>query len=255
MLSFYEFYSLLQENSSGQLILAKAVSKNGLDSISKSGFQLQSQHSSASKEFEKHSETNTNQMYGPGIYFSLPFSLEYLKKNCKNYADSWGNYILLATLTQKCRILVTSWGLSDNHPIWNYSVVDKKEGIYDQLQKLGISHLFPDYTPKNTHFPPEYGYKLSKSIDAWVHEHNQIPHVVVYNTKVLKYLNYFECVPQNQQKQEPLKSTNNQINNQQSKDPNVRYFGNVPLNPNSPFAKFAPKPKKDDDLNLDLDLQ
>lgn len=87
--------------------------------------------------------------------------------------------------------MVTSW-LPESHPIWNLTPAGRV-GVYDQLNALGVIKDFNDFTKDDTYVKPEWGYKLSKSIDAWVHEHNMIPHIVVYNPSILNILTYFEC--------------------------------------------------------------
>ena len=226
MVSFKEF--LLRENVGSDLILAKAVSEQGLKSILSGGFKLQDKHASTLRAFDKYGDTDDDQMYGPGIYFSVPFSFNQLKKDCKKYADSWGSYIVIATLNGRGKILVNST-LPENHSIWRHTIVDRNDSMFQKLQKLGVSLLFPDYKPNDIHFKPEYGYRLAKGkVDGWVHEHNMIPHAVIYNPSVLKYVSYFKCGEENAQnnKQLPAFSTKKATNNNQN----------------------------DSDLNLDLDL-
>ena len=184
--------------SFSEIILAKATSKDGVESILKNGFQTQEKHISSTKTFEKHAETDTDQMYGAGLYFSIAYSMDQVKSNCGKYADTWGSEIILATLNGKYKILNTAFSMPENHPIWSASTAGRA-GIYNQLVNLGIINLFPDYKDGDTHFPPEYGYKISHSIDAWVHEHNQIAHIVVYNPKILKYVTSFECKKEEKQ--------------------------------------------------------
>jgi hypothetical protein len=192
MLSFYEF--ALKENAFGlNLILAKAVRDKGLESISSNGFKLQDKHASTLRSFEKYGDTDDDQMYGPGIYFAMPHSFDQLKKDCKKYANSWGSHIIIATLTKKAKIFVNST-IPDSHPIWNYTTIERNDTNFEKLEKLGISNLFPDYKKNDIHFRPEYGYRLAKGgIDGWIHEHNMIPHAVIYNPSILKYVTYFNC--------------------------------------------------------------
>lgn len=191
MISFRDF--ILKENIGSNLILAKAIRDDGLNSILKGGFQLQDKHASTLRAFDKYGDTDDDQMYGPGIYFSVPYSLEQLKNDCKKYADSWGSNILIATLVGKNKILVNNT-IPANHPVWNHTVVDRNDTVFEKLQKLGVAQLFPDYKPNDIHFKPEYGYRLAKgNIDGWVHEHNMIPHAVIYNPSILKYVTHFKC--------------------------------------------------------------
>lgn len=191
MFSFKEF--LIRENTTAQLILAKAVQEDGLKSIISHGFKLQDKHFSTLRSYEKYGDTDDDQMYGPGIYFSMPFSQDQLKKDCKKYAETWGNYMVLATLKSKSRLLVNG-SIPENHPIWNYTIVDREDSMFKKLQKLGVSNLFPEYKPNDVHFKPEYGYRLAKSgVSGWIHEHNMIPHAVIYDPSILKYIGYFEC--------------------------------------------------------------
>lgn len=191
MISFRDF--ILKENIGSNLILAKAVRDDGLNSILKGGFQLQDKHASTLRAFDKYGDTDDDQMYGPGIYFSVPYSLEQLKNDCKKYADSWGSNILIATLMGKNKILVNNT-VPANHPVWNHTIVDRNDTVFEKLQKLGVAQLFPDYKPNDIHFKPEYGYRLAKGkIDGWVHEHNMIPHAVIYNPAILKYVTHFKC--------------------------------------------------------------
>lgn len=181
---------LLNEQTSFEIILAKAVNKEGLESILKNGFQLQHRHLSVQSSFEKGEGRTAEQNYGPGLYFSFAPSINTAKSNCYKYKD-WGDYFILATIKNKCRLLVTSW-LPEDHPIWNLTP-SGRVGIYDQLNALKVIKDFPEFNRNDTYVKPEWGYKLSKSIDAWVHEHNMIPHIVIYNPKILSILTYFEC--------------------------------------------------------------
>lgn len=191
MLSFYDF--IIKENVGANLILAKAVKEEGLESISNNGFKLQDKHASTLRAFDKYGDTDDDQMYGPGIYFSMPYSFDQLKKDCKKYADSWGSYIIVATLIRKSNIFVNST-IPENHPIWNYTTIDRNDTNFEKLEKLGISNLFPDYKKNDIHFRPEYGYRLAKGgVDGWIHEHNMIPHAVIYNPSILKYVTHFKC--------------------------------------------------------------
>lgn len=181
---------LLSEQVGSDIIFAKATNKDGLDSILKNGFQLQDRHSSAQNSFEKGEDRTAEQNYGPGLYFSFTSSVDSAKSNCYKYKD-WGKYIILASIKNRCRLLVTSW-LPENHPIWKLTPAGRV-GVYDQLIALGVIKNFPEFNKNDTYVKPEWGYKLSRSIDAWVHEHNMIPHIVVYNPKILSVLDYFEC--------------------------------------------------------------
>lgn len=183
---------ILNEESAGPLF-AKAVDQQGLDSISKEGFKLQSRQASVASQYAKNNLSTEEQMYGPGLYFFLVPSADYAKKNCKDYSG-WGGFIALASLDPSARILITSW-LPQNNPVWRLSPVGYA-GIYDQFSALGVLDLFPDYKKGDTHVEPEWGYKLAGKIDGWIHQHNTRTHLVVYNPSVLNLSGHFKCEQQ-----------------------------------------------------------
>lgn len=187
----------LFESSGGRLLLSKAVSGEGLKSIRSSGFSLQPRHSSSADEYSRHGDTTTEQQYGPGLYFGIVPSEDFARKNCRDYAETWGGHILIASLKSGARGLITTW-LPEGHPIWHFASAkgnssDPRPTTYEQLVALGLSDLFPDYGPNNTHSPPEWGYRIKGSVDFWAHEHNGRPHMVVYNPSVLEFVSDFEC--------------------------------------------------------------
>lgn len=187
---------LLMESSSG-LLLAKAVGHEGLNSIKSAGFARQSRHSSTEGEFDKYGDTTTEQQYGPGLYFGIVPNEEFARKNCKDYAETWGGHIVIASLKAESKGLITTW-LPENHPIWSFSPVrgrgsDSRPTTYEQIVALDLSAEIPDYGPNNTHSPPEWGYKIHKKIDFWAHEHNGRPHIVVFNPSALQFVSDFKC--------------------------------------------------------------
>jgi hypothetical protein len=187
----------LFESSGGRLLLSKAVDARGLESIRSSGFSLQSRHFSSAGEYYRHGDTTTEQQYGPGLYFGIVPSEDFARKNCRDYAETWGNHILIASLKSGARGLITTW-LPEGHPIWSFSASkgnssDPRPTTHEQLVALGLSDLFPDYGPNNTHSPPEWGYRIKGRVDFWAHEHNGRPHMVVYNPSVLEFVSDFEC--------------------------------------------------------------
>ena len=187
----------LFESSGGRLLLSKSVDARGLESIKSSGFSLQSRHSSSAGEYSRHGDTTTEQQYGPGLYFGIVPSEDFARKNCRDYAETWGNHILIASLKSGARGLITTW-LSEGHPIWSFSASkggssDPRPTTHEQLVALGLSDLFPDYGPNNPHSPPEWGYRIHKRVDFWAHEHNGRPHIVVYKPSALEFVSDFEC--------------------------------------------------------------
>lgn len=222
----FKNWLVTEEQSGSGILLAKAVSKEGLDSISKNGFQLQQSHQSAQNTFDKYKDDTAEQNYGPGLYFSFAISAERAKNDCAKYKE-FGSHVVLATIPNPCKILITHW-FPENHPIWKLSPAGYA-GIYDQFVKLGINDQFPDYTKNDTHVDKNWGYKFSKLIDAWVHDHNMIPHIVVYNPSILKYLDGFECVDQNKNNQN-FASTTKQL-------PNTNPATGKPFDKNIPLSK------------------
>jgi hypothetical protein len=185
-----EFKAWLLTESSNGVLLMKATDAAGADAIARVGFKAQASHSSASKEFSKHNERTSEQNYGPGLYFSLVPNEGFARSNCARYLD-WGDHIVLASIAPSARGLVTA-SLPENHPAWSLSP-SGYSGVYDQFEALGVLGLFPGYDRGNTHTEPEWGYKLAGKVDLWVHEHNMIPHVVVYNPSVLRLVTQFKC--------------------------------------------------------------
>jgi hypothetical protein len=187
------FKEWLLSESSGQVVLMKAVQQQGADSIKKDGFQLQDTHRNVANYYKKYGDTSDNQMYGPGLYFGIiPPGQEpkgFAMKNCKDYADSWGEHIVLATIKEGSRGLIT--GFWPEHPIWKYCV-SKERYTYDQLEALGVNNLI-GYTKNDIHSNEDWGYKLYDKIDFWAHQHNTRQHIVVYNPSVLQLIDQFEC--------------------------------------------------------------
>jgi len=209
------FKQWLFMESSGQLLLAKAMLKQGFDSVKQDGFKLGDRHASVINTYNKHHETTTEQMYGPGLYFGIVPSEEFAKKNCKDYAEEWGEYMIIATLKQGAKGLVTSWNAKadKNNPLWAFSpAYDPQDrytpDTYHQLKALGVSDMFPDYGPNNIHNRAEWGYKLYKKIDFWAHQHNSNGHVVVYNPSVLQIVSEFECEHKHPVHNQPQKVAN-----------------------------------------------
>ena len=183
--------------SSDQVVLMKTVNDEGSESIKKGGFQLQDTHRSTANYYKKYGDTDTGQMYGPGLYFTIVPSgqdpTEYAKKNCKMYSQ-WGNHIVFATIKPGSRGLVT--GFPPNHPMWKY-IVSKNTYIYDQLEALGLDKIV-GYTKDNVHVDKDWGYKLHDKMDFWAHSHwaeggEARLNVVVYNPSVLQPAGEFEC--------------------------------------------------------------
>lgn len=180
---------LLSEEKSG-LLFAKSVDQNGVESILKNGFKLQGRQSQVAMQYSKEKSSTDEQMYGPGLYFFLTPSEDYAKKNCKDYSG-WGGSIVVASLNYSAKLLITSW-LPENSPIWQHAP-SGYAGVYDQLSALGVLDQFPEYKKGDTHFEPEWGYKLASRIDGWLHQHNTRTHLVVYNPSVLKLVSHFNC--------------------------------------------------------------
>ena len=175
----------------------KAVDASGSESIKKGGFQLQDTHRSTAHYYKKYGDTSTEQMYGPGLYFTVvpvgQDSSEYAKKNCKMYSQ-WGGHIVFATIKQGSRGLVT--GFPPNHPMWKY-IASKETYVYDQLKALGVDETV-GYTKNNVHTDKEWGYKLHEKIDFWAHSHwaeggEARLNVVVYNPSALQPAGEFDC--------------------------------------------------------------
>lgn len=171
----------------------KAVGDSGAESIRKGGFQLQDRHRSTANYYKKYGDVNTEQLYGPGLYFGVvppgQDPKDFAMKNCKDYAESWGDHIVLAVIKKGSRGLIT--GFYPEHPIWSYCA-SKNPYTYDQLEALGVKDLI-GYNKNNTHSDNEWGYKLHDKIDFWAHAHNTRHHVVVYNPSVLQLIDQFEC--------------------------------------------------------------
>jgi hypothetical protein len=193
------FKQWLFVESSDQVVLMKTVNDEGSESIKKGGFQLQDTHRSTANYYKKYGDTDTGQMYGPGLYFTIVPAgqdpTEYAKKNCKMYSQ-WGNHIVFATIKPGSRGLVT--GFPPNHPMWKY-IVSKNTYIYDQLEALGLDKIV-GYTKNNVHVDKEWGYKLHDKMDFWAHSHwaeggEARLNVVVYNPSVLQPAGEFECEP------------------------------------------------------------
>lgn len=248
------FKQWLINESNGQLLLAKATGKEGLDSIKKDGFKLGDRHQAVIKYYDKYGDITTEQLYGPGLYFGIVPNQEFARKNCKQYADEWGEHIVIATLKSGSKGLITNI-LKDN-PIWNYSPAYNPSAeytptTYEQLKALGVSHLFPDYGPNNIHNDNSWGYKLYKKIDFWAHMHNFLNHIVVYNPSVLQFVSEFEC-----EHKRVLHSVNNQQNTNQQNNPNQAPPGKIW---NKLLNRWIDKPNISSsaliqsDLNLDLD--
>lgn len=194
------FREWLITESSNQVVLMKAVHDDGAESIKKDGFQLQDRHRSTANYYKKYGDTDTSQMYGPGLYFTIVPAgqdpTEYAKKNCGMYAKEWGNNIVFATIRQGGRGLVT--GFPPNHPMWKY-IASKNTYVYDQLEALGVDKIV-GYTKDNVHVDKEWGYKLHDKMDFWAHSHwaeggEARLNVVVYNPSVLQMVGTVECEP------------------------------------------------------------
>ena len=192
-----KFKEWLIVESSDQVVLMKTVNDEGAESIKKGGFQLQDTHRDTAKYYKKYGDTSTNQMYGPGLYFTIVPAgqdpAEYAKKNCKMYSQ-WGNHIIFSTIKHGSRGLVT--GFPENHPMWKY-IASKNTYIYDQIEALGVNDVL-GYTKNNVHIDKEWGYKLHEKIDFWAHSHwaeggEARLNVVVYNPSVLQTIGSFEC--------------------------------------------------------------
>lgn len=185
---------LINEEVGGSLF-AKAVDREGLESILRHGFKTQGRQGTAAARFSREGGTTEEQMYGPGLYFYMVGSEDQARRSCKDYSG-WGGMVVLARLKPAAKVLVTSW-LPDSHPIWRHSSAGHA-GVYDQLKGLGVLDMFPDYTNSSTHADPEWGYKLSGRIDGWVHQHNSRTHLVVYNPSAVEAAGHFECSAPNQ---------------------------------------------------------
>lgn len=194
------FREWLITESSNQVVLMKAVNDEGSESIKKGGFQLQDKHRSVANYYDKYGDTDTTQMYGPGLYFTIvPVGqdhIEYAKKNCKMYAKEWGNNIIFATIKSGSRGLVT--GFPEGHAMWGYSIT-KKPDIYGQLEALGVNNII-GYKKGEIHTREEWGYKLHNKIDFWAHSHwaeggAHAWNVVVYNPSILQSIGNIECEP------------------------------------------------------------
>lgn len=192
---------LFNESLGGIPVLMKAVGKEGADSISKGGFKLQPKHQSTINYYNKYGDTDESQMYGPGLYFGLipkgVDSKEFAEKNCKDYSESWGDHIVLATFKGTARGLITIH--DPNHPIWNLCPSGEVRYKYDQLKALGVAELI-GYTKNDVHDHEDWGYKLYNKIDFWAHQHNTRQHVVVYNPNCLQIISQFECNTGNKKK-------------------------------------------------------
>ena len=222
---------LISEQNSG-VLLAKAVDKAGYESISKNGFQLQQKHNRTDISYGKYKEMDVDQSYGPGLYFSFVNSPEKAKSDCARYKD-YGDHVVLANIPRVCKILITYW-FPESHPIWQLSPLGKQGGIYDQLVALGIQNQFPDFKQGDTSVDNEWGYKLSKLIDAWVHQHNMNPHIVVYNTEIIQFAGGFACEIQ----QSSIQQSSNQTNsNLQKTTPNTNPATGRPFDKNIPLSK------------------
>jgi len=193
------FKEWLLMESSDRVVLMKTVNDEGSDSIGKVGFQLQDRHRSTAGYYKKYGDTSSDQMYGPGLYFTVvPAGQdpnEYARKNCKTYAQ-WGNHVVLATIRPGSRGLVT--GFQPKHPMWNY-IASKDTYVYDQLEALGVNDVIK-YARNNVHTDNEWGYKLHDRIDFWAHSHWAEGglaklNVVVYNPTVLQMIGSLECEP------------------------------------------------------------
>jgi len=197
-----DFKNWLLTESSNQIVLMKAVRQEGSDSIKKVGFQLQDKHRNVANYYKKYGDTSDDQMYGPGLYFGIiPPGQDpkgFAMKSCKDYADLWGDHVVLATIKEGSRGLVT--GFWPEHPIWKYCA-SKEHYVYNQLEALGVNNLI-GYTKNDVHSSEDWGYKLHDKIDFWAHQHNTRQHVVVYNPSALQLIDQFEC--DTGKKKEPL---------------------------------------------------
>lgn len=180
---------LLKEETGGALF-AKAVDREGLDSILRGGFRMQGRQGSAAGRFSKGGETTEEQMYGPGLYFYMVGSEDRARMSCRDYAG-WGGMVALARLKPSAKVLVTSW-LPESHPAWSHSPAGRA-GVYDQLKALNVLDLFPDYRSSDTYVEPEWGYKLAGRIDGWIHQHNSRTHLVAYEPSSVEAVGHFEC--------------------------------------------------------------
>jgi hypothetical protein len=199
------FKEWLFMESSDQVVLMKTVNDEGSESIKKVGFQLQDTHRSTANYYKKYGDMSTNQMYGPGLYFTVVPTgkdpAEYAKENCKLYSQ-WGNHIVFATIKPGSRGLVT--GYPENHPMWKYIASKESKdveyypkSIYYQLEALGVNDII-GYKKNEIHTKEEWGYKLHDKIDFWAHFHWSEGgvaknNVVVYNPSVLQSAGEFEC--------------------------------------------------------------
>lgn len=244
------FREWLITESSDQIVLMKAVHDDGAESIKKGGFQLQDKHRSTANYYKKYGDTDTSQMYGPGLYFTIvPVGqdhTEYAKKNCKVYAKEWGNNIVFATIKPGSRGLVT--GFPENHPMRKY-IASKNPYGYDQLEALGVAKEL-GYNKNNVHTDKEWGYKLHNKIDFWAHSHwaeggEARLNVVVYNPSVLQSLGSIECEPG------VSKPKDDSVPNDRYKSQTLRPNTTRPTN--APFVVRRRFPDTPDDDRLELE--
>lgn len=237
--------------SLNQVVLMKAVHDEGSESIKKGGFQLQDRHRSTANYYKKYGDMSTEQMYGPGLYFTIVPSgqepTEYAKKNCTMYSQ-WGNHILLATIKSGSRGLVT--GFPPNHPMWKY-ISSKNTYVYDQLEALGVNNII-GYNKNNVHTDKEWGYKLHDKIDFWAHSHwaeggEAKLNIVVYNPSILQTVGNIEC--ETKEKKSPPQPSNSVAT--ATKDNERRPFKLATMA--KPASTGTPESPPDDKISLDLD--
>jgi hypothetical protein len=214
-----EFKQWLILESSDEIVLMKTVNDEGSQSIKKDGFKLQASHARVASDFKNYGDTASNQMYGPGLYFTVVPAgkdpAEYAKENCKLYSQ-WGSHIVFAKIKPGSRGLVT--GYPENDPMWKYiaSKESKDAGyypksIYYQLEALGVNDII-GYKKNEIHTREEWGYKLHDKIDFWAHFHwaeggVAKNNVVVYNPSILQPAGEFECETGNKSDEKTQKTT------------------------------------------------
>ena len=251
------FREWLLTESSDRVVLMKTVNDEGSDSIGKVGFQLQDKHRSTAGYYKKYGDTSSDQMYGPGLYFTVvPAGQdpnEFARKNCKAYSQ-WGNHVVLATIKPGSRGLVT--GFQPGHPMWKY-VASKDAYVYDQLEALGVNDLIK-YGRNDVHTENEWGYKLHDKIDFWAHSHwaeggMAKLNVVVYNPSVLQMIGSMECEVGQKRPSVAMGSPRTAPNDKSPQTLRPRNSGMVPSRgqqpPSVPRVNLAPQ--GDEDLSLE----
>lgn len=197
-MNFKDFMeNMFDMKRSDQLVLIKMVSEAGYNSIKKVGFQLQDTHRKTIDTYLKTGWKDGNQIYGPGLYFTIvpPWKdpVDFAKAKCWDYSN-YGDYFVFAKIKPGSRGLVTD--LPENHPMYNY-VTSKEIYTWEQLQSLGVDELL-GLKERPTFKDEEWGYKFYNKIDFWAHFHMPAAgdpsfNVVVYNPSILELVGEFEC--------------------------------------------------------------